>query len=225
MKHLNATPQSRFLAYFIDYAIVGAIADMILGFIVYPVLKFNPDLLEEKTNIFMDNLSQGVMDYELVNQILTLCFIIIGVTIAVMVPIVIIYFCIIPLFWEKQTVGRLAAGLKVVSLKDEGKVGFGWLILREVFGGYILTNLLGSSLMIPLCYTIYASITKGRSLSDMLGKTRLVNIRSFVAAENMYDFYEQENNGSSSDYVDAKFKEVQQDKKEEYNSDDDYMVI
>ena len=154
MKHVDASAQSRFLAYFLDYTIIGFISEFILGNIIYPLINLDPSLLETKFSAFLNSLSTGVIDYELTNQLLILSYTIIGLTLAITLPLVIIYFCIIPMFWEKQTIGRMALGVKVVKVSDEGKVGFGWLLIREVIGGYFLTYLFGSSLVIPIIFTI-----------------------------------------------------------------------
>ena len=225
MKHVDASAQSRCLAYFLDYMIVGFISEFILGSIIYPIINLDPSLLETKLNAFIESVYSGVIDYEVVNQIMILCFTIIGLTLAVTIPLVIIYFCIIPMFWDKQTIGRMACGLKVVRVSDEGKVGFGWLLVREVIGGYFLTYLFGGSLVIPIVITIYCSINKGRSLADYIGNTRLINVK-INTVENSFVVNDSRNSYSSSNYVDASYNEVDKDKKEEqYSSDDDYMVI
>ena len=139
MKHVDASAQSRFLTYFLDYMIVGFISEFILGGIIYPIINLDPSLLETKLNAFIESVYIGVIDNEVVHQIMILCFTIIGLTLAVTLPIVIVYFCIIPMFWDKQTIGRMALGVKVVKVSNEGKVGFGWLLIREVIGGYFLT--------------------------------------------------------------------------------------
>ena len=220
MKYLNATPQQRFLAYFIDYAIIGFVSDIILNNFIYPAVKIDTELLQNKLTSFYESLYNGSIDLVTMEQILVICLLIIGFTVLVTVVLAFIYFCIIPLFWEKQTVGRLAASVKVVSMKDEGKVGFGWLFLREIIGGCILTNLFGSSLVIPVVLTIVFSINKGRSLADMIGRTRLVNTKMIVNQTPNYNFYSGDNQSSSDDYVDARFKDV-----EKKSNDDDYMVI
>ena len=70
MKHVDASAQSRFLAYIIDYMIVGFISEFILGNIIYPLINLDPSLLETKLNAFIESVYSGVIDYEVVNQIL-----------------------------------------------------------------------------------------------------------------------------------------------------------
>lgn len=227
MKHLNASGSSRFLAYMLDYAIINFVTEIILSYIIYPIAKIDINLLAQKMQIFTENMAVGVLDYELVNQILTLALIQIGFTTAVMIPLVVGYLCILPYFWEKQTIGRMAAHLKVVNFKDEGKVSFPKLLLREIVGGYLLTYVLCSSFMIPLIIVVYMSTTTGRSLADKVGGTRLINLRFVISEEGHFDFFS--SHEQNSDYVDAKFTDVNEEVVEEQpvnnNSDDDYMVI
>lgn len=227
MKHLNASGSSRFLAYMLDYTIISFVTEIILSYIIYPIAKIDINLLAQKMQIFTENMAVGVLDYELVNQILTLALIQIGFTTAVMIPLVIGYLCILPYYWEKQTIGRMVAHLKVVNYKDEGKVSFPKLLLRELVGGYLLTYVLCSSFMIPLIIVIYMSTTTGRSLADKVGGTRLINLRFVISEEGHFDFFS--SHEQNSDYVDAKFTDVNEEVVEEQpvnnNSDDDYMVI
>ena len=225
MKHLNASGSSRFFAFLLDYTIIGFVADIILSNIIFPIIKFDPNLLVQKLQIFYQDTAQGVLDYELAGQIITLSFIQLGLTFAVMIPIVVGYLCVLPHFWEKQTVGRLLLGLKVVDVKDEGKVYFSKLLLRELVGGFLLTYVIGSSFMILLIIIIYMSTSSGRSLADKVGKTRLINLKFVVSNGSEFDFF---SNNKKDEYVDAKFTDVEPEKFEEKKNDDssdDYMVF
>ena len=44
---------------------------------------------------------------------------------------------ILPIFWDKQTLGRWAAGVRVMKLSSNGKPSVGSLLVRELVGGFI----------------------------------------------------------------------------------------
>lgn len=216
MKYLNARSSQRFLAFLIDYFLIGLIVSLIISFI--PAYKESSEVIMNYYKSFMEGTISDNLD-ELM-QILKHAGIVLGLRLLLEIPLYILYLVILPYFWDKQTIGRWAMHLKVIA-KDESKAKPSNLLLRELVGGLVLLNLLSSSIVIPVLFWYFSSTT-GRSLADMIGGTRLIDDR-FINQ----DFFQDEQSVSEErDFVDASFKEVEEEAPEEPNEEDtEYKVF
>lgn len=207
----DARSIQRFLAYFIDMLIIQVVLQIILRFIpaYQNALKAVNDYYSEYLNMTIVDIDSTIAMYQafLKSQ---------GISLLVLLPIYAIYFVLIPYFWQYQTIGRLAMGLRVVKITNEEKVGVKELILREIIGGYLLYHVLGISFIIIIITWVFSS-TRGRSVADFIGSTRLINTR-IVKPEPENPIYEKQ----ERDYIDAKFKEVHE---EQDSNDDQYKVF
>ena len=140
----------------------------------------------------------------------------IGLHVAVFVPLMLVYQVIVPMFWAKQTVGRMVAGVRVMKLNSSEKPGFGSLLVRELVGGYIFNTLLSSTFVFPILNYMF-SRNRGRSLADMISKIRLVD---YKLAQMMG--FEEEIIEENNDFINAEYKEVHQ---KDEDVETDYKVF
>ncbi|MCM1130387.1 MAG: RDD family protein [Roseburia sp.] len=214
MKYLNARSSQRFIAFLIDSLLISIVVGFILGFI--PAYNESTKVIIDFYKLYMEGEFNDAM-YQASN-VLKHAGIILGLQLLMDIPIYILYLVVLPYFWNKQTLGRWAMHLKVVS-KNENKATPLNLILRELVGGMLLLRLLSSSIIIPILYW-YFSATTGRSLADMIGGTRLVDTL-YINEE-----YADENQSKEREYVDASFTEVPNEPKEDpAEEDSEYKVF
>lgn len=83
------------------------------------------------------------------------------------------YFILLPLFWKKQTIGRLAGDIKVV-IDDGSDVTAVKLILREIVG-VLLIGILNCCCLIPLIVNIVLMCTKNTTIHDAIAGTKMVS--------------------------------------------------
>lgn len=210
----------RFLTYLIDMFIVGSLSQLIL--VLFPVYrnlsKDSQSLYTEFTNHLLET---GLIDSTIYSEMLQNLMKIQGLTILVMVPVIFLYLVVLPMFWKPQTIGRLATGVRVMTIEEQAP-SWKHLCLRELVGVVVFYQLLSSSIIIIIITWVF-SATRGRSLADFIGGTRLVNMRITVN-EDLPRHEER-------DYVDATFKEVEKDfskEEEQENSssnDNEYKVF
>ncbi|MBD5390812.1 RDD family protein [bacterium] len=216
MKYMNARSGQRFLAYLVDVTLIGMVVNIIVSFI--PAYTQNINLAAE----YYEALLEGNIitpDYQMLASILKGAVIALGIMLAIEIPFHILYFIVLPYFWEKQTIGRLLMHVKVVT-KSEEKPKISHLILREFVGGFIILRIFSVSVILPLVYWYLCSST-GRSLSDTIGGTRLVDTR-FINV----DFLHKEKEEMEKDYVDATFKDVTEENQNSSEEDEiDYKVF
>ncbi|MDE7213617.1 MAG: RDD family protein [Anaeroplasmataceae bacterium] len=215
MKYLNATSFQRFFAFLIDSILISIVGGIILALI--PAYNNSREIVME----FYKSFTAGAIedDLEVLIQILKHACIVSGLNILIQIPLYLLYLVVLPYYWEKQTLGRWAMHLKVLS-KDESKAKLSSLILREMVGGLLLLNILSSSIVIPILFW-YFSATTGRSLADMIGGTRLVNTRY------VNEVFSEDPSYENRDFVDATFKEVKEETpaEEVKEEDTDYKVF
>lgn len=205
MRYNNADARTRFLAYVIDSFILFVISNPIISKVL-EYFNYDQIVLEDKLNRFLSELERGFYNMDLVMEIFNFYIINFVVTFLVMIPLICVYFCVIPMFWEKQTIGRLACSVKVVKYPYEGKCSFSRLLLREIIGGYIVTDLLCSGLIL-LILLIWVTVKKERSFADYIGGTRLISLKDPVP---IFTHDEGSNPNINS---------------EEKSSEDDYRII
>ena len=211
MKYHNAMSFQRFLAFIIDAIIVNIVASTILKFI--PAYNEYSKIVVAGYN---DLLNMVNADIDQLIGLLKSAFIVIGLHVAVFVPLMLVYQVIVPMFWAKQTVGRMVAGVRVMKLNSSEKPGFGSLLVRELVGGYIFNTLLSSTFVFPILNYMF-SRNRGRSLADMISKTRLVD---YKLAQMMG--FEEEIIEENNDFINAEYKEVHQ---KDEDVETDYKVF
>ena len=204
MKYHNAMSYQRFLAFIIDAIIVNIVASTILMFI--PAYSQHSEVV---VNGYAELMNMVDVNIDQLINLLKSAFIIIGLHVAVFVPSMLIYQVIVPMFWEKQTVGRMVAGVRVMKLNSSEKPGLGSLLVRELVGGYIFNTLLSSTFVLPLLNYMF-SRNRGRSLADMISKTRLVDYKLAQMMGLEEEIIEENNN----DFINAQYKEVHQEDEE-----------
>ena len=212
MKYINARTTQRFIAYLVDFILIQLVTSFILSLI--PAYGDNMTLILD----FYRDMMQGNIteDLEVLNAVMKGAAKVLGIMMLIQIPIYVLYLVVLPYFWQKQTLGRWMMHVKVVSLTEE-KVKIPNLLLRELVGGYLFLNILSGFLVFPLLYW-YFSATTGRSLSDMVGKTRLVDslvTRSFEEESAEKPF--------QNDYIDAVVEEAPA--KESKDEDTEYKVF
>lgn len=211
MKYHNAMSYQRFLAFIIDAIIVNIVASTILKFI--PAYSQHSEVV---VNGYTELMNMVDVNIDQLINLLKSAFIIIGLHVVVFVPLMLIYQVIVPMFWEKQTVGRMVAGVRVMKLNSSEKPGLGSLLVRELVGGYIFNTLLSSTFVLPLLNYMF-SRNRGRSLADMISKTRLVD---YKLAQMMG--FEEEIIEENNDFINAEYKEVHQ---KDEDVETDYKVL
>lgn len=212
MKYHNAMSYQRFLAFIIDAIIVNIVASTILMFI--PAYSQHSEVV---VNGYAELMNMVDVNIDQLINLLKSAFIIIGLHVAVFVPLMLIYQVIVPMFWKKQTVGRMVAGVRVMKLNSSEKPGLGSLLVRELVGGYIFNTLLSSTFVLPLLNYMF-SRNRGRSLADMISKTRLVDYKLAQMMGLEEEIVEENNN----DFINAQYKEVHQEDEE---VETDYQVF
>ena len=212
MKYHNAMSYQRFLAFIIDAIIVNIVASTILKFI--PAYSQHSEVV---VNGYTELMNMVDVNIDQLINLLKSAFIIIGLHVVVFVPLMLIYQVIVPMFWEKQTVGRMVAGVRVMKLNSSEKPGLGSLLVRELVGGYIFNTLLSSTFVLPLLNYMF-SRNRGRSLADMISKTRLIDYKLAQMMGLEEEIIEENNN----DFINAQYKEVHQEDEE---VETDYQVF
>lgn len=215
MQNVKATNSQRFIAYFIDMMIISLLTSLFAG-LISTALKFDSSVADKLYSDLINEIVLYISDYTAtsasIGSIFTEYIKYAGVSMlisaCVSLFLVIIYLVIIPMFWEKQTLGRLIMKIKVVD-RDLDFVSKKRIILREILGTWLMYLVLPSSTI--LASVILASST-GRSLVDYIAKTDLVDAREL--GETVVSSLEPKDEEKQyDDYIDAKFKEYPLDDK------------
>lgn len=245
---MKATSSKRLLAFIIDFFILSLVTSLlsIAAYYMLNIPSFATDysnaqsnFIEALSNYYASNTNSNydaLMQsfetfgkYFLVNHIIDMC---------IQVILIPTYFILIPMFWEKQTIGRFALGLKVVRNDNElSKVTIKNLLLRELLGTLLLYGIIGGPLILV---SGIISIFTGRSLVDYIGKTNLIdkrltnyfmenninpnNINDYINRMNNQDTYNDYNN-NHDDAIDADINDQVTSNKDTNDNDDDYTVI
>ena len=212
MKYMNVRSSQRFLAFAVDMALINMVVRLIVQFI--PIYAKNAAIVSE----YYTAMNEGnLINYNVEEfmQILQYMLIGLGIMLLVEIPLFILYFVILPYFWEKQTIGRFLMHIKVVS-KTEEKAKFSNLFLREMIGGYLILQVLSVSCVVPLIYW-YLSTTTGRTLSDMIGGTRLIDTR-FINVEFLHK--DEGKPEDKDEYIDAFFTDVPENEENSLKKED-----
>ena len=198
----------RFLAFIIDYLVIYFVAFIILGFI--PLYEFHSKEMLDLYTAFLTTVD--LTDLTLAINLLKSSLICLGLMCVVYIPLMVIYQIVLPIFWDKQTLGRWVAGVRVMKLASDEKPSVGSLIVREIVGGFIFNTLFIQSLVMPILNYMF-SRNRGRSLADMISKTRLIDYKLAKQQESIFGTTFEE--PKKEDTIDAEFKEVYKDEEVE----------
>ncbi|MDE7106262.1 MAG: RDD family protein [Anaeroplasmataceae bacterium] len=220
MTYINARSTQRFFAYFIDALLLGVIVSFLVRLI--PAYNNSMRIFQEYYKLYLEE-GNIIPDAEELSYIFKHLVKAYGIMMLFEIPICILYFIVLPYFWEKQTLGRLLLHVKVVSM-DGNKPKLKSLILREFVGGILILRILSTSIILPIIYW-YMSATIGRTLSDLIGGTRLVEDKMIYTDHPE----EPESFKDDKDYVDAVFRDVQEEPtgepKDSKEEDTEYKVF
>lgn len=155
----------RFGAFIIDILIIAILNSIILRFIPY----YNKmlEVYEQYYLEFMNNLNFSANDLKELSQAALIVY---SINSGVMLILYFVYLVVLPFFWSKQTIGRAITRIKVVK-KDDSKIKFTNLFLREIVGGFIVYNLL--FYILALIINLILLTNNNRSIADYIGSTKL----------------------------------------------------
>lgn len=213
MVHYNVTSGQRFMAFIIDYIIISVVSGLITSVIPQYNEKYN-NLIEIYMAIMED--ASILENDEIILGFFKNALFILGIASAILGVIYLLYFVVLPLFWSKQTIGRLVFNIRVVKNDNCQKPTIGNLLLREIVAGFIIYNFLSSIILIV---NIFVCMNGGRSIADSIGKTRLVYARALEVNNEM---------NNSNDYIEAEFKEVNSlddESNKDSNEEEEYRVF
>ena len=249
---MRASNTKRFLAFLLDFAIVSLIASGIslIAINILGIPSFYDDYnnalekLQTAVNNYMS--AQGEAYYSdlvdsmnsffrfsLVNLLIDLC---------VKTLVVPIYFVIVPMYWKKQTIGRLALGLLVCKNNDNNEApSFKNLLLREILGTLLMYSILGG---FAIALSAIFAIICGRSLIDIMSNTKLIDKRltdyfkennidpnnPFMSQNTYYNNSNNDSNYNRDDAIDADVSEPKdsndnKDNNPKEDKDDEYTII
>ncbi len=213
MKYRNVSCTHRFLAFLIDNLIVLSVVNLILHFIPF---------YREQSKFFLDSYWKFLQDttgsLTILQDLYKSMIATIGIHMLVALPLFFLYYVVLAYFWEKQTVGRLLVGVRVITYYDSQKPTFSRFLLREIIGGYLCLTVLGNGIIIYIV-TWILSANSGRSLVDYIGGTRLVYAKGIpVNSEDEYG-----KSREDDEYIEAEFKETAP--KDTEKIEEDYRVF
>lgn len=231
-----ASKFQRAITYIIDFFIMSTVVTLLsqLIFLILPIdmsmMDFHYEMiLKEFDNITNAILDESTYDYGAMlnhfGEYLKYAGISVLVNGLLYLIMVVGYLIILPIFWDKQTIGRLVTKVKVVSV-DGNNPSTKQIILRELVGSWLLYLVIGG----PLIFiSAVIALAKGRSIIDYIAKTNLVSLLEEVKPVESNDnnnddyveasFKDVNDNSNDDDYVEAKFVD------EDNNDSDDYRII
>ena len=92
-----------------------------------------------------------------------------------------LYFIILPIVWEKQTLGRWIAKVKVVKLNGS-HLSFGTLLIRE-FLGKLFLGIMSFGIVWVISIVMMELATVKRTIHDRMANTLMVNVDSIIEKE------------------------------------------
>lgn len=212
MKHTDSSTMRRFGAYLLDLIIMSVFISIFAAIIIFPNTKADDEMLRILEEIANDPyLSDDAMarfSSEFMAHTRTLILPILGLHLVVRT----LYMCVLPYFWSKQTLGRLITNTRVVFIQEEAKVSFPRLLLRELLGGLIITEWIsGMTIILLIAVIVYTCSTK-RSVADVVGGTRLINLGGEIPQDEKSEGYFRHFEDSvRDDSIEAKFKPADED--------------
>lgn len=162
----------RFLAYLVDYFVIGFLCNLVYYLFIDKQVNFlTEQFISEYPNVEISGLSdffskvQQLPAYSYVLNLLLIYFLI-------TIIITLVYFIVLPLVWEKQTIGRALSSTKLVN-KDDKEVTLLKLLRRQVLGRFVFI-VLASFLVGIVIEVVLALRDKSMTIEDYLGGTKLV---------------------------------------------------
>lgn len=129
----KASPGKRIGAYILDGLVMGLFS------LILELIFVDPEFAMA-SNSLLDQLTNGVITFQEYSESISLLVDKMAPTRSIiMLVITVLYFVVLPIFWEKQTVGRLLTKIKVVKETTEPAT-FKDLLVRELFGQEILSS-------------------------------------------------------------------------------------
>lgn len=110
----------------------------------------------------------------------------------------IVIYIVIPMFWSKQTLGRMAMGIKVVTNDDE-KPTLGNLIVRDFLGYQVLCSICCCGILY-LINAIMCLTVDRLSLCDRMSGTKMVDTKAPLVDSELH--FDNDNNSNNNDYND-----------------------
>ena len=244
--YVKASSFQRLCAYAIDilliYLLSSLLTTVILKMTSFDYSRYNElqELMVDKYNEFLKNPESDFIELvgrSNLKEFVKLYSIMNTVTIGLGLLLTVLYLVILPFFWEKQTLGRSIARIKVIRHTGDIKCNLGNLVRREVLGTFLFYLLLGPLSFLALISALVASL-KGRSIADLISNTDLVMYNPITVDQeamnggnlNMNFFTNNENrnennqNNNNDDVIDAKVNDIK-DGDDTSDDDDEYMVI
>ncbi len=247
--HVRASKGQRFVAYLIDFLMIGFAAGLINNLILR-MTGFQTEINAAAENFLTSYrallTSQSEANLEAVNQDLGVYLIkLLQQTAFGLITEFVIampYFIILPYYWDGKTVGRNVAGVKVVN-KDGSKPSISILILREFVGTFILYMVLGGIFVIVSAIVV---LVNNKSLVDYISKTELEDYKltNRQANENSFNQNDYNNDNSNDNYnnndygnysnsndstdntIEPNYRDVSdEDEKSDDNNNDEYKVF
>lgn len=208
MQNVKARDTQRFIAYFIDIMIISLLTSLFAG-LISTALKFDSSIADKLYSDLIDKIILYLTDSSATSASIGKVFteymkysgISMLISACVSLCLVAIYLVIIPMFWEKQTLGRWVMKVRVVD-RDSDSVSKKRIFVREIFGTWLMYLVLPSSVIIA---SVILSCCTGRSLVDYIAKTDLINISEL--GEIVTPSSDSKEEPKYDDYIDAKFKE------------------
>lgn len=211
---MYATKLQRAMTYFLDFLIIEIIVSLLcqLVYLVLPIdrslVTTYENLLVEETEKCMTALASGSNYdvqrlYDILFTYLKHSLVNFAIVSSLYLVLVVGYLVILPMLWDKQTIGRLVMKVKVVSV-DGSPVTKKQIVIRELVGTYLFYCIIGGPLILA---TVIIASMKGRSLVDYVAKTNLVTTLEVEVPECQ--------DNDNNDYIDAEVKDI--------NTNDDYV--
>lgn len=182
-KFKNAGFGKRLLAYVIDYGMFAIIGNLLYEFIIAnkyastleEVARIQSETINSTTTVTGESIFtqyESIDGYGALSTAVTVLFV--GIIIAM-----IVYFVVLPLVWEKQTVGRAALKLRLVDKLDE-KPDLSALFMRQLLG-----RLVAVVLQLMCCIGFIVEIVlvlreQPTTIEDLIGGTKMVDLNQEI---------------------------------------------
>lgn len=119
--------------------------------------------------------------------------------------IIIIYYCLIPIIWDSQTIGRALFRIKVVK-KDNQEMKFSDFLLRDLLGLNIIVYILTLFCFLgPIINAVMLFGDNQTTIQDEIANSKMVDLSINVTVDRPKELFNQENNSEYSDFYDDDF--------------------
>lgn len=117
----------------------------------------------------------------------------------------IIYYCIIPVFWGGQTIGRVIFRIKVVN-KNDTKMKFSDFLLRDILGFFFIVSILTSLCFLgPIINAVMLFGDKKTTIQDEIANSKMVDLSITATVDRPKELLNQENNSDYTNFYDDDF--------------------